>query len=190
MYAWRRRAPRTSERGVRQATQFPLLQPAETERVRPGRRHRAKLALQRPLVSGNFGAEPEPGRAERSFAGHRDPARSTLRCPVSPPTSRRERAFCPLLLLLRWLAMLCNQITNEVSEGFLPGVFREGPSNVTGHRIRPAGAYSPVNLRQLLFGQSYRDFRRCHTRIIPRRDLVGQATVRGLPPRLGLVNRE
>src|SRR6266571_2155331 len=169
MYAWRRRAPRRSERGVRQAAQFRLLQPAETERVRPVWRHRAKPALLRPLVSGNFGAEPEPDRAERSFAGHRDPARSAHRCPVSPPTSRRERAFCPLLLLLRWLAMLCNQITNEVSEGFLPGVFSEGPSNVTGHRIRPSVAYSLVNLNQLLFGQSYRDFRRCHTSIIPRR---------------------
>jgi len=65
--------------------------------------------------------------------------------------------------------MLCNQIANEVSEGFLPGVFSEDPSNVTGHRIRPPVAYSPVNLQQLLFGQSYRDFRRCHTSIIPRR---------------------
>src|SRR6266446_2507873 len=169
MYAWRRRAPRTSERGVRQAAQFQLLQSAETERVRPVWHHRAKPALQRPQVSGNFDDEPEPDRAERSFARHRDPARSTHRCPVSPPTSRPERAFCPLLLLLRWLAMLSNQITNEVAEGFLPGVFREGPGNVTGHRIRPPGAYSPVNLHQLFFGQSYRDFRRCHTSIIPRR---------------------
>src|SRR2546426_9364813 len=113
MYAWRRRAPRTSERGIRPAAQFRLLQLAETDRVRPVWRHRAKPALQRPLVSGNFGAEPELDRAEQSFAGHRDPARSTHRCPVSPPTSRRERAVFPPLLLLRWLALLFHPITNE-----------------------------------------------------------------------------
>src|SRR5438132_13769861 len=160
MYAWRRRALRMSERGIRPAALFRLLQLAETDRVRPVWRRRAKPGLQRPPVSGNFGAEPEPDRAERSSAGHRDPARSTHRCPVSPPASRREHAFCPLLLLLRRLAMFGNQITNEVPEGFVPGVFREDPSDVTGHRIRPSGAYSPVNLHQLLFGQRYRDFRR------------------------------
>ena len=84
MYAWRRRAPRTSERGVRQAAQFRLLQPAETERVRPVWRHRATPALQRPQVSENFDDEPEPDRAERII--RRSPRSSAINAPVSSVT--------------------------------------------------------------------------------------------------------
>lgn len=63
--------------------------------------------------------------------------------------------------------MLCNQITNKRSEGFLALLFGKGLGNVAGHRIRPSCTHRAVNSRELFLWQRNGDFRSCHTGIIP-----------------------
>jgi hypothetical protein len=96
------------------------------------------------------------------------PRSKAIKAPASNviPAAPWQHAFFPFDVLLRWLAMLIDQIAKKRSEGVALLLFRQDAGNIARNRICSSGADFPVDSGKLMLRQANGDLRPGHTKII------------------------